>query len=273
MADILDLYLGLKTDEELISSQEYKLLKENKIDTALLDGEDPDPNAGEVQLGKIDEAEKTTLVEDVFDFVKSMPKDMLLSVTRGTMNGFGFVNSATNLIGVNPDSSYEFVKDKIDKQMKSLDELDKDSPLVSKMVAIVGQDAAYIVPVYKKLKSFGLPKQYALPLAFGTGQSLAFNKDTSILVDTDAVKSLKRYANIEEGTSADDMVDNALLAIEGSSLGFAFDKLGPVLKGIKNSNWQQNAVAVGGATATAETVNKVSDNIQNNIISQTTEKE
>ena len=63
-----NLYLGLKTDEELISSQEYKLLKDNKIDTALLDGEDPDPNAGEVQVGKIDEAEKTILVEDVFDF-------------------------------------------------------------------------------------------------------------------------------------------------------------------------------------------------------------
>ena len=60
MADILDLYLGLKTDEELISSQEYKLLKDNKIDTALLDGEDPDPNAGEVQLGKIDAAGNVT---------------------------------------------------------------------------------------------------------------------------------------------------------------------------------------------------------------------
>ena len=105
MANVLDLYLGLKTDEELISSQEYKLLKENKIDTALLDGEDPDPNAGEVQLGKIDEAEKTTLLVKMFLIsLKSMPKDMLLSVTRGTMNGFGFVNSATNLIGVNPDS-------------------------------------------------------------------------------------------------------------------------------------------------------------------------
>ena len=260
MANVLDLYLGLKTDEELISSQEYKLLKENKIDTALLDGEDPDPNAGEVQLGKIDEAEKTTLFDDTVDFVKSMPKDMLLSVTRGTMNGFGFVNSATNAVGINPDSSYEFVKDKIDNQMKSLDELDKDSPFVSKMLAIVAQDAAYIVPTYKKFKSLGLPKQYALPLAFGVGQALAFDKEMSMLVDTDAVKSLKRYANIEEGTGADDMVDNALLAIEGSSIGYLFDKMGPVLKGIKNSNWQQNSMAVGGSAATGEIVDKLNDN-------------
>jgi hypothetical protein len=260
MANVLDLYLGLKTDEELISSQEYKLLKDNKIDTALLDGEDPDPNAGEVQLGKIDKAEETTLFDDTIDFVKSMPKDMLLSVTRGTMNGFGFVNSATNAVGINPDSSYEFVKDKIDNQMKSLDELDKDSPFVSKMLAIVAQDAAYIVPTYKKFKSLGLPKQYALPLAFGVGQALAFDKEMSMLVDTDAVKSLKRYANIEEGTGTDDMVDNALLAIEGSSIGYLFDKMGPVLKGIKNSNWQQNSMAVGGSAATGEIVDKLNDN-------------
>tara|TARA_E500000178_G_scaffold177475_1_gene176216 strand:+ start:1626 stop:2711 length:1086 start_codon:yes stop_codon:yes gene_type:complete len=256
MTNVIDFYLGLKNDEEHIASKEYQLLKENKIDTALLDGVDPDENAGGVELGKVTDGETNILVDDVVDFVKSMPKDMLLSVTRGGMNAFGFVNSLTNLVGVNPDSSYEFAKDKIDNQLKRLDELDKDSPLVSKMLAVVGQDAAFIYPAYKKFKSLGIPKQYSLPLAFGVGQSLAFNKDQSMFVDTDAVNSLKRYINIEPGSSADDMVDNALLAIEGSSLGYLFDKLGPVLKGIKNSNWQQNAVAVGGATAAAAVTEK-----------------
>lgn len=301
MANVLDFYLDLQKDEELIASKEYQLFKDNKLDTAILDGVDPDPGAGVVHVGKeISDGEKSILMDDVVDFVKSMPKDLLISVTRGAMNGFDFVNSTTNLVGVNPDSSYEFIRDKIDNQLKRLDELDKDSPLVSKLIAIAGQDGAYVYPAYKKFKSLGVPKQYALPLAFGTGQALAFDKETSFLVDTDSINSMKKYIGIEPNTAADDTINNALLAMEGASLGILFDKLGIVLKGVKNSNWQQNAVAVGGGTASGAIVDKamagekpsaeeavtqsqldnlkktdktVSENIENNIISETTKKE
>lgn len=257
MANVLDFYLDLQKDEELIASKEYQLFKDNKLDTAILDGVDPDPGAGIVHVGKeISDGEKSILMDDVVDFVKSMPKDLLISVTRGAMNGFDFVNSTTNLVGVNPDSSYEFIRDKIDNQLKRLDELDKDSPLVSKLIAIAGQDGAYVYPAYKKFKSLGIPKQYALPLAFGTGQALAFDKEASFLIDTDSINSMKKYIGIEPNTAADDTINNALLAIEGASLGILFDKLGIVLKGVKNSNWQQNAVAVGGGTASGAIVDK-----------------
>ena len=54
----------------------------------------------------------------------------------------------------------------------------------------------------------------------------------------------------------------------------AFDKIFPIIKNIKKfKRADQAAVTVGGAAAAGEAVKKVQDNLGNNNISQTTEKE
>ena len=254
--DLIDFYLNIQKGEKLYSDEGYNLLKNNNIDPALYVDEEPDVEAGPITFGEVKEEEKTDLANDVVDFVKSMPKDMIVSFTKGITNGFDFVNNVTNFVGINPNSSYEFVKDKIDNQLKRLDELDKDSPLVSKMLAVAGQDAVYTVPIYKKLKAIGLPQQYRLPISFALGTSLAFNKSDSFLLDTETIKDFKEFINLPKETSAEELFDKGVQLIEYGGMGFAFDKLFPILKAIKRSNWQQNAVAVGGGTATGTIADK-----------------
>ena len=44
------------------------------------------------------------------------------------------------------------------------------------MIGAIGQDAAYVAPIYKKFRSMGIPKSYALPTAFALGSTFAFDK-------------------------------------------------------------------------------------------------
>jgi len=121
-----------------------------------------------------------------------------------------------------------------------------------------------------------LPQQYRLPISFALGTSLAFNKSDSFLLDTETIKDFKEFINLPKETSAEELFDKGVQLIEYGGMGFAFDKLFPILKAIKRSNWQQNAITVGGATASGEAASKlnenVSESIENNIISETTKK-
>ena len=52
---INDFYLPLRKDEETYASKEFKLLKENNVDTAKLVVYEQDKHAGVIELGKEDE--------------------------------------------------------------------------------------------------------------------------------------------------------------------------------------------------------------------------
>ena len=47
-----DLYLNQVKQDDVYNSKEYKLLKENNIDTAEIEGIDKDPDAGEIVFNK-----------------------------------------------------------------------------------------------------------------------------------------------------------------------------------------------------------------------------
>ena len=55
------------------------------------------------------------------------------------------------------DSVFKFIDERIEAQKKSLNELEKDDPLTTRMIGAVGQDAAFVMPIYKKMKSAGIP--------------------------------------------------------------------------------------------------------------------
>ena len=83
-----DFYLPLLDQEKHYLSKEYKLLKKNKIDTAEFDGFEKDKNAGEITFTEANEDQKKELYNEVLTFAKALPKDLLISVVRGGMNGF-----------------------------------------------------------------------------------------------------------------------------------------------------------------------------------------
>ena len=69
------------------------------------------------------------------------------------------------------DSVFKFIDDRIEAQKKSLNELEKDDPLTTRMIGALGQDAAFVLPIYKKMTSAGIPKQYAFPASFAIGSN------------------------------------------------------------------------------------------------------
>ena len=276
-----DFYLPLLDQEKTYLSKEYKLLKANKIDTAEFEGFEKDKNSGEITFTEGTEDQKKELYNEVLDFAAAIPKDLLISVVRGGMNGFDFLNDlvAFTKYGneqVPDDSVFKFINERIEAQKKNLNELEKDDPLTTRMIGAVGQDAAFVMPIYKKMKSAGIPKQYALPASFALGSTLAFDKETSFLLDTDMIKGLKETINLNPDTPAEELFDKAVQGIEFTGMGYAFNKLYPMIKAMRNIDVQKAATVTAGSLSAGEgakaivekSQEEVSDNIQNNIISE-----
>ena len=273
-----DFYLPLLDQEKHYLSKEYKLLKKNKIDTAEFDGFEKDENAGEITFTEANDDQKKELYNEVLDFAAAIPKDLIISVVRGGMNGFDFINDLAAFAKygneeVPDDSVFKFIDERIEAQKKSLDELEKDDPLTTRMIGALGQDAAFVLPIYKKMTSAGIPKQYAFPASFAIGSTLAFDKETSFMLDKDMIKGLKQTINLNEDTPAEELFDKAVQGIEFTGLGYAFNKLYPMIKALRKVDVQKSAVVVAGSLAAGEGAKKVQENIQNNIISEQTEKE
>ena len=281
-----EFYLPLLDQEKHYLSKEYKLLKKNKIDTAEFDGFEKDKNSGEITFTEATEDQKKELYNEVLTFAKALPKDLIISITRGGVNGFDFINDLAAFAKygneqVPDDSVFKFIDDRIEAQKKSLNELEKDDPLTTRIIGALGQDAAFVYPIYKKMSSAGIPKQFALPASFAIGSTLAFDKETSFLLDTDMIKGLKETINVNPDTPAEEMFDKAVQGIEFTGLGYAFNKLYPMIKAMRKIDVQKAATVTAGSLAVGEgakaIVEKsediVTDNIQNNIISEQTEKE
>ena len=278
MSNVLDdFYLPLLEQEKHYLSKEYKLLKANKIDTAEFDGFEKDKNSGEITFTEGTEDQKKELYDEVLTFAAALPKDLLISVVRGGMNGFDFINDLVAFAKygneqVPDDSVFKFIDDRIEAQKKSLDELEKDDPLTTRMIGALGQDAAFVLPIYKKMTSAGIPKQFALPASFGLGSTLAFDKETSFLLDTEMIKGLKDTINLNEDSPAEELFDKAVQGIEFTGMGYAFNKLYPMIKAMRKVDVQKAAIVTAGSLAAGEGAKKVQENIQNNIISEQTEK-
>ena len=280
--NIYDLYLNQVKQDDIYNSKEYKFLKDNNIDTAELEGVDKDPDAGEIVFDvdkEISEMDNDIFLKDIFDFIaKDLPRDLLISIIRGGTNGFQFVNNFAGAVGINPDDTREVLNEKFEKIKTDLDNAEKDSPLVSKLMAVAAQDAMYTYPIYKKLKKAGVPMVWRMPTAFALGGALAFDKKNSLFVDSNSMRNLKSFIGVAEDTPIEEMFDKTVQAVEFGAFGKAFDSILGVAKGLKTMDKdriKQGAIALGGAATTTAVVEEVeeivSDNPENNTISKITE--
>ncbi|MDC0403235.1 hypothetical protein OAM14_03700 [Candidatus Pelagibacter sp.] len=275
--DVLkDFYNPIREQEKLYSSKEYRLLKENNIDTAEIEDIEPDENAGEIVFNKdekISDEDNQIFLKDISDFVfKDLPRDTLISVLRGGNNGFRFLNNFAMAVmeneGIDPNSMTfnNDLNDKFEKIKSDLDNADKDSPLVSKLMAIAAQDGMYTYPIYKKLKKAGVPMAWRTPIAFGLGGALAFDKTESFLVDSSSMKNLKGLIGIAEDTPIDELYDKTVQAVEFGAFGKIFEKIFDVGKSVKTMNkdrLKQADIAVGASAGSAAVVEQFVDDDPN----------
>ena len=101
----------------------------------------------------------------------------------------------------------------------------------------------------------------------------SYDKETSFLLDTEMIKGLKETINLNPDTPAEELFDKAVQGIEFTGMGYAFNKLYPMIKAMRKVDVQKAATVTAGSLAAGEGAKKVSENIQNNIISEQTEKE
>ena len=260
-----DLYLNQVKEDDVFNSNEYKYLKENNIDTAEIEGIDKDPDAGEIKFDKdqnISEEDNKLLLKDVTDFILDIPRDTLISIIRGGTNGFQFVNNFAGAVGITGEETTDELNLKFDKIKSDLDNAQEDSPFVTKMIAMAGQDAMYTYPIYKKLQKAGLPKMWRLPLSFALGGALAFDKKESLFVDSNSMRNLKAYIGIAKDTPIEEMYDKTVQAIEFGAFGKIFDDVIGMAKGIKTMNkdrLKQADIALGGAAGSAAVVEQFVD--------------
>ena len=264
-----DLYLNQVKQDDVYNSKEYKLLKENNIDTAEIEGIDPDPDAGEIVFNKdqkLSDEENKIFLKDITDFIVDIPRDTLISGLRGGTNGLQFINNFAGAIGLTeelfgPDATDQ-LNQKFNKIKSDLDNAQQDSPLVTKMIGALGQDAMYTYPIYKKLEKAGLPKMWRMPLSFALGGALAFDKKESFFVDSNSMRNLKSFIGVAEDTPIEEMFDKAVQAIEFGAFGKIFDDVLGLAKNYKTMNKdriKQADIAVGGAAGSAAVVEQFTD--------------
>ena len=146
-------------------------------------------------------------------------------------------------------------------------------------MADIGIDIAAAVPINKMLKKTGLPSFIATPLSFGLAYGLTGGDDeakANIIIDSQVINRTNELLNILEDTPESEVAELVATTFEGTAWAGAGDRLIKVFKMIKQNIpafINQQTVTTGTATSVvAGAADTLSDNIQNNIISEQTEK-
>ena len=72
------------------------------------------------------------------------------------------------------------------------------------------------------------------------------------MLDTDMIKGLKDTINLNEDTPAEELFDKAVQGIEFTGLGYAFNKLYPMIKAMRKVDVQKAATVTAGSLAAGE---------------------
>ena len=256
---INDFYLPATKSDNIKNSTAYKLAKANGIDTDIIEGKIPDENSGEIKFQELDETDKRVNLRDVLNFVKSIPRDNMLGLAQGLLNGADVLNNVTNFIGINPDDTYEFIQEKLDRRIAALKDETREDPLVNKLMQATPKLFMYAHPIYKKLRSSGVPNTYAFPISVGVGEMLSFSKDESFLVDSKMMRSVKEAINVPKDSSIEEVYDRLVQFGEYAGSGVLLER---IFKGIQLARTidakegQQTAVAVGGGAIAGAAVDQ-----------------
>ena len=292
--DVLsDFYLPIMEQEEKYSSPILKRFRENEIDPYEFLNEPKVEGVGKVI--KVEDQEEQNKYSAAFlDFFKDLPEAAVAATAESFANignnavqlaGFTsnllFRGTENDEISKATNSFAQLINKKTENFVGNIEQYRKDNDVngVSDLLTDIGIDIGAAVPVNKMLKKTGLPSFIALPLSFGLAYGMTGGDkeaENNIIIDSQVINRTNELLNVLEDTPESEVAELVATTFEGTAWGAAGDRLVKVFKLIKNNipafiN-QQTAVSVGGSVAAGEAASKVSDNIQNNIISDQTEK-
>ena len=286
----LEMYMDAQEGKDIKNSSAFKLLNSNNIDTNELTKTEKDKDAGVVKLNYKDEKEKEadslTFSQGLLAFVADMPEETVKALMMAFLNG---TDVAANAAGVvfnamtnsdpavalafkegNPEKFKKLVNKNIqdfskylNEQKKEVKEIGEGSELNSKVaqwVSMVTQDTPYSLPIYKKLKSIGMPNYMALPVAYGIGSGVAFDDDAQIFLNSEQVQSFKEMIGALPNSSEEKIFNTTYRTLEGTALGFAIPYVFQGLKFAKNTIPKYMTPQTSVATGSAASAGAVVDN-------------
>ena len=289
---VTDVYMPIYDEEEKYSSPILAKMREQNIDPYELLGENKVEGVGPV-IREENKEEQSKYSAAFLDFVKDIPEASTLSVLEavtnlgnnaiqlgGTVSNLLFEGTKADTISQATTGFAQLMNKNSEQVVAKLDQYKKDNDIngVTDLLTDIGLDIGMTIPIQKMLKKTGFPSFWATPLSFGLafGLSSGDEKD-NVIIDSQVINRTMELLNVLPDTPENEVAELVATTFEGTAWGVAGDRLRKVFQFLKNNvpaylN-QQTAVATGGAVAAGEAVSKVSDNIQNNNISQTTEKE
>ena len=293
----LETFIEIQNNKDIKSSNDFKILNSNNIDTNELTKHEPDKDAGVVELNYKDEKVKETdgynYTKGALAFLRDMPEETVKSLMLAFLNGVDVTANASAVIfnamvSVDPAMEAAFQNKDLakfqksfnanvqtfskylageKKQVKEIGETSGENSKGAEFVAMIVQDTPYALPIYKKFKSMGVPSYFALPLAYGMGSGIAFDDDATLFLNSEQVQSFKEMIKVLPNSSEEKIYNTTFRMLEGTSLGFLIPKVFQGLKFAKNTipkyMTPQTSIAVGAAAATGAAVDKAnSEEIQ-----------
>tara|TARA_R110000764_G_scaffold101343_1_gene186630 strand:- start:818 stop:2248 length:1431 start_codon:yes stop_codon:yes gene_type:complete len=286
----IEAFIQATEKKDIKNGNSFKVLNENNIDTNELTKHEKDKDAGVIELNYKDEQEKEvdkrSFAKGALAFVADMPEETMKALMMAFLNG---TDVSANFIGVvfnamtnqspamaeafkNGDAAefknlvngsiQEFSKylSNEKEQVKVIGEGSELNSKAAEFVSMVTQDTPYSMPIYKKLKSMGIPSWMALPVAYGMGSGIAFSDDATLFLNSEQVQNLKEMSGALPNSSEEKIFNTVFRTFEGTSLGFL---TGPVVKALSFAKKSipkymdnQMAVSVGSAASVTAAVDK-----------------
>ena len=289
----IEAFIQAQEKKDIKNNKEFKILNENNIDTHELTNHEKDVHAGEIKLNYKDEKEKEvdgrSFARGALAFVADMPDETMKALMMAFLNG---TDVAANFAGVvfnamtnsspamaeafkNGDAaefknlvngSIQEISAYLDdnkKQVQAIGEGGELNSRAAEFVSVITQDTPYSMPIFKKLKSMGIPSYIALPVAYGMGSGIAFDDDATLFLNSEQVQNFKEMAGALPESSEEKIFNTVFRTFEGTSLGFLTSPVVKALSFAKKSVPKfmikpQTTIAVGGAaiaTAAADKAN------------------
>ena len=286
----LEQFIEIQNNKDIKTSNDFKILNSNNIDTNELTKHETDKDAEVVELNykeeEAKEVDKRSFAKGALAFVADMPEETIKALMLAFLNGTDVTANFTGVIFnamtnqspamaeafKNGDAAefkklvngsiQEFSKylSNEKEQVKAIGEGSELNSKAAEFVSMIIQDTPYALPIYKKFKSMGMPTYVALPLAYGMGSGIAFDDDATLFLNSEQVQSFKEMIKVLPESSEEKIYNTTFRMLEGTSLGFLIPKVFQGLKFAKNTvpkyMTPQTSVAVGSAAATGAAVDK-----------------
>ena len=304
---LTDFYFPIKDVEERYSSPALKLMRENKIDpyelleTKKVEGVGPVikiEDKKELEEAKVDHSKAfKDFLNDSLPAAGLATAEAGANITNNLVQLLGFTSNRVFKDTDNENIS-QFTTELAQSYNKStedfvarLDKLAKDNDIngASKLLSDIGIDISATIPIMKMLKKTGIPSYVANPLSFGLAYGFTSGDKEAehlMFIDSEVINKTKELLGVLPDTPESEVAELVATTFEGTLWGVGGEALIKVFKVLKNNvpalmskqgkqlTKETGKATVGGTVlgkSIYDTLNpneqKVSDNIQNNTIS------